>query len=123
MVALSQLDPYEHTGDRTFLTRAEQVVAVVTRAWDTDPAKACPGGMDWFDSPSNTVRATAVTSPSAQLAAGLYQHTHNRGYLERAERWYGWVYSCMRQAPGLYATTAATTAAPTRPCGPTTRAP
>lgn len=103
VVALSQLDQYEHTGDRTLLTRAEQVVTVVSRAWDADPAKACPGGMDWFDSPGNTVRATNVTSLSAQLAARLYEHTHNRGYLKKAEQWYGWVYSCMRQAPGLYA--------------------
>ncbi|MFE7170349.1 glycoside hydrolase family 76 protein [Streptomyces sp. NPDC057616] len=103
VVALSELDQYERTGDRAYLTRAEQVVPIVGRAWDADPAKACPGGMDWFDSPNNTVRATNVTSLSAQLAARLYEHTHDRTYLEKAEQWYGWVHSCMRQAPGLYA--------------------
>ncbi|MFF3485458.1 glycoside hydrolase family 76 protein [Streptomyces sp. NPDC002701] len=102
VVALSQLDQYEATGDRRLLARAENVIPVVTRAWDADTTKPCPGGMDWVDSPNNTVRATNVTSLSAQLAARLYEHTHKRGYLEKAEQWYGWVYSCMRKAPGLY---------------------
>ncbi|MGQ4475294.1 glycoside hydrolase family 76 protein [Streptomyces sp. SAS_276] len=102
VVALSELDQYESTGDRLYLARAEQVVPVVTRAWDTDATKACPGGMDWFDAPANTIRATNVTSLSAQLAARLYEHTHKRAYLDKAKQWYGWVHSCMRQSPGLY---------------------
>ncbi|MZD06945.1 hydrolase [Streptomyces sp. SID5785] len=103
VVALSQLDQYEATGDDRLLHRAEQVVPVVSRAWDDDPAKTCPGGMDWYDAPGNNLRATNVTALSAQLAARLYEHTGKRGYLDRAERWYGWVHRCMRTAPGLYA--------------------
>ncbi|MDX3409824.1 glycoside hydrolase family 76 protein [Streptomyces sp. ME02-6977A] len=102
VVALSQLDQYEETGDARYLRRAEQVVPVVSRAWDGDAAKACPGGMDWYDAPGNTIRATNVTALSAQLAARLYEHTRNRAYLDKAEQWYGWVYACMRKAPGLY---------------------
>lgn len=102
VVGLSELDQYEATGDATYLDRAEQIVPIVTRAWDDDSARTCPGGMDWFDSPANTIRATNVTSLSAQLAARLYADTHDRGYLDAAEKWYGWVHSCMRQAPGLY---------------------
>ncbi|GLY74088.1 glycoside hydrolase family 76 protein [Actinoallomurus iriomotensis] len=103
VVGLSELDQYERTGDRGFLNRAEQVVPIVARAWDGDTTKTCPGGMDWFDAPGNNIRATNVTALSAQLAARLYEHTHDRAYLDKAERWYGWVYSCMRTAPGLYA--------------------
>ncbi|WP_328437061.1 glycoside hydrolase family 76 protein [Streptomyces sp. NBC_00444] len=103
VVALSQLEQYESTGDTKFLNRAEQVVPIVARAWDGDPAKPCPGGMDWFDSPNNNVRATNVTALSAQLAARLYEHTRKQAYLDKAEQWYGWVYSCMRKEPGLYA--------------------
>ncbi|WP_367123875.1 glycoside hydrolase family 76 protein [Streptomyces phytohabitans] len=103
VVALTQLDQYEETGDARFLERAERVVPIVSRAWDDDAAKPCPGGMDWFDSPANTVRATNVTALSAQLAARLYEHTRDRAHLEKAERWYGWVHSCMRLSPGLYA--------------------
>ncbi|WP_370664480.1 glycoside hydrolase family 76 protein [Streptomyces sp. IBSBF 2507] len=103
VVALSQLDQYEATGDRNLLLRAERVVPVVSRAWDGDTTKACPGGMDWYDSPGNNIRATNVTALSAQLAARLYEHTGNRAYLDKAEKWYGWVYACMRTAPGLYA--------------------
>lgn len=102
VVALTQLDQYEATGDRRLLKRAERVVPVVSRAWDGDTAKSCPGGMDWYDSPANTIRATNVTALSAQLAARLYEHTRDRAYLRKAEQWYGWVYSCMRKAPGLY---------------------
>ncbi|MFC8309856.1 glycoside hydrolase family 76 protein [Streptomyces olivaceus] len=102
VVALSQLDQYEATGDARLLERAEQVVPVVSRAWDDDTTKACPGGMDWYDSPDNTFRATNVTALSAQLAARLYEHTRDRDYLAKAEQWYGWVHSCMRAAPGLY---------------------
>ncbi|MFE3263589.1 glycoside hydrolase family 76 protein [Streptomyces sp. NPDC059215] len=102
VVALTQLDQYEATGDERFLRRAEQVVPVVARAWDGDATKTCPGGMDWYDAPGNNIRATNVTALSAQLAARLYEHTRNRTYLDEAEQWYGWVYSCMRQAPGLY---------------------
>ncbi|MGW0350727.1 glycoside hydrolase family 76 protein [Streptomyces anthocyanicus] len=102
VVALSQLDQYEETGDARYLRRAEQVVPVVSRAWDGDAAKACPGGMDWYDAPGNTIRATNVTALSAQLAARLFEHTRNRAYLDKAEQWYGWVYACMRKAPGLY---------------------
>jgi uncharacterized protein YyaL (SSP411 family) len=102
VVALTQLDQYEATGDKRLLKRAEQTVSVVSRAWDDDTAKACPGGMDWFDSPNNTIRATNVTALSAQLAARLYTHTHDRAHLAEAEQWYGWVHSCMRKSPGLY---------------------
>ncbi|MDN3246008.1 MULTISPECIES: glycoside hydrolase family 76 protein [unclassified Streptomyces] len=102
VVALTQLDQYEATGDERFLKRAERVVPVVSRAWDDDTGKACPGGMDWYDSPNNNIRATNVTALSAQLAARLYEHTRDRAHLDKAEQWYGWVYSCMRKAPGLY---------------------
>ncbi|MET8903476.1 glycoside hydrolase family 76 protein [Streptomyces sp. NPDC004538] len=103
VVALSQLDQYEATGDERYLERAEAVVPVVSRAWDDDTTKACPGGMDWYDGPGNTIRATNVTALSAQLAARLYEHTRDPAHLAKAEQWYGWVYSCMRTAPGLYA--------------------
>ena len=83
VVALSQLDQYEATGDRSTLARAENVVPVVTRAWDGDSTKPCTGGMDWVDSPDNNIRATNVTALSAQLAARLYEHTRNPAYLAR----------------------------------------
>lgn len=103
VVGLTQLDQYEATGDRRLLERAAQVVPVVSRAWDDDTAKTCPGGMDWYDSPGNTIRATNVTALSAQLAARLYEHTRDPAHLAKARQWYGWVYDCMRKAPGLYA--------------------
>ncbi|WP_091525251.1 glycoside hydrolase family 76 protein [Microlunatus soli] len=102
VVGLSELDQYELTGSPIYLKRAEQIVPIVSRAWDTDDSLTCPGGMDWYDSPNNVYRATNVTALSAQLAARLYERTRNADYLAKAEQWYGWVYTCMRQAPGLY---------------------
>jgi len=102
VVGLSELDQYEQTGSPVYLRRAEKIIPIVSRAWDSDPGKACPGGMDWYDSADNSIRATNVTALSAQLAARLYERTHKVGYLAKAKQWYGWVFSCMRRSPGLY---------------------
>lgn len=102
VVGLSLLDQYRATGDATYLGRAEQSFDIVSRGWDDDPAKACPGGMDWVDSTSNTMRAANVTGLAAELAARLYQATSGDRYLASAKKWYEWNWSCLRQAPGLY---------------------
>ncbi|WP_405783402.1 glycoside hydrolase family 76 protein [Streptomyces sp. NBC_00859] len=102
VVGLSLLDQYRSTGDTAYLGRAEQTFDIVSRGWDDDASKTCPGGMDWVDSPSNTTRAANVTGLAAELAARLYQVKHESRYLRSAEKWYGWNRSCLRQGPGLY---------------------
>lgn len=102
VVGLSLLDQYRATGDATYLGRAEQTFDIVSRGWDDDPATSCPGGMDWVDSTSNTMRAANVTGLAAELAARLYRATSEDRYLASAKKWYKWNWSCLRQAPGLY---------------------
>lgn len=70
VVGLSLLDQYRSTGDTTYLHRAERTFDIVSRGWDDDPAKECPGGMDWVDSPANTMRAANVTGLAANSPPG-----------------------------------------------------
>ncbi|MCT2590707.1 glycoside hydrolase family 76 protein [Streptomyces sp. N2-109] len=102
VVGLSFLDQYRATGKKLYLDRALETYAVVSRGWDEDPAKPCPGGMHWVDSPDNTMRAANVTGLSAQLAAELYAIDHDEQFLASAKKWYEWNWSCLRQSPGLY---------------------
>lgn len=102
VVGLSLLDQYHATGDPTYLDRAVGAFDIVSRGWDDDPAKNCPGGMDWVDSASNNMRAANVTGLAAELAAELYQVKHESRFLGSAKKWYGWNADCLRQAPGLY---------------------
>lgn len=102
VVGLSFLDQYRATGEKLYLDRALETFSVVARGWDEDPAKPCPGGMHWVDSPANYMRAANVTGLSAQLAAELYAIEHDDRYLASAKKWYEWNWSCLRQSPGLY---------------------
>ncbi|MEV1047599.1 glycoside hydrolase family 76 protein [Streptomyces sp. NPDC049916] len=102
IVGLTHLDRYRSTGESIHLTRAAETYRIVTRGWDTDPAKPCAGGMHWVDSPDNYMRAANVTGLSAQLAAELYAVDRDEKYLADAKKWYEWNWSCLRGAPGLY---------------------
>lgn len=102
VVGLTFLDQYRATGDKLYLDRAAETYRVVTRAWDTDPAKPCPGGLHWVDAANNYMRAANVTGLSAQLAAELYAIERDDHYLANAKKWYEWNWSCLRQSPGLY---------------------
>ncbi|AXK35482.1 hydrolase [Streptomyces armeniacus] len=102
VVGLTLLDQYRATGDAALLDRAAGTFDIVSRGWDGDPAKECPGGMDWVDSPSNDMRAANVTGLAAQLAAELYEIKHDERFLASAKQWYEWNWSCLRQSPGLY---------------------
>ncbi len=102
VVGLSFLDQYRATGKQVYLDRAVETYGVVGRGWDADPAKPCPGGMNWVDSPNNTMRAANVTGLAAELAAELYAIEHDGRFLASAKKWYEWNWSCLRQSPGLY---------------------
>ncbi|MFB4419975.1 glycoside hydrolase family 76 protein [Streptomyces sp. QL37] len=102
VVGLSFLDQYRSTGRELYLDRARETYSVVSRGWDEDPAKPCPGGMRWVDSPDNTMRAANVTGLAAQLAAELHAIDHDDRFLASAKKWYEWNWSCLRRSPGLY---------------------
>lgn len=84
------------------LAGAEAAFRTDLRAWDTDPAKTCPGGMHWVEASWNTIRAANVTGLFAQLSAELYAATRDRAYLDWAVRAYDWNRSCLMSSPGLY---------------------
>ncbi|WP_335983735.1 glycoside hydrolase family 76 protein [Streptomyces sp. CA2R106] len=102
VVGLSFLTQYRAKGDPAMLAGARAAFATDTRAWDEDTTKACPGGMHWVETDANTIRAANVTGLAAQLAAGLYQITHQPSYLDWARRAYDWNRQCLRQSAGLY---------------------
>ncbi|MFJ8844791.1 glycoside hydrolase family 76 protein [Streptomyces cyaneofuscatus] len=102
VVGLTFLDQYRATGEELYLERAAETFDVVGRGWDDDPAKPCPGGLHWVDSPDNYMRAANVTGLSAQLAAELYAIEGDDRYLASAKKWYEWNWSCLRRSPGLY---------------------
>lgn len=102
IVGLSYFSRYQQSGDPRDLHRAADQLGVVIRGWDTDPAAICPGGENWIASPSNTTRGANITGLGAQLAAHLYEKTHNAGYLTWATKLYDWNETCLKQSAGLY---------------------
>ncbi|MGC2374372.1 MAG: glycoside hydrolase family 76 protein [Solirubrobacteraceae bacterium] len=85
------------------LERAEQIMAFVMAGWQANPKLACPGGVPFSDSPSNTDRNTVTDGPAAELGAELYRLSGNGTYLQFAQMAYEWVRRCLMQTDGLYA--------------------
>jgi uncharacterized protein YyaL (SSP411 family) len=71
--------------------------------WQSNPKFACPGGIPFSDSPTNTSRNTVTDGPAAELGAQLFRITGNQTYLQFALMAYEWVRRCLVQPNGLYA--------------------
>jgi hypothetical protein len=82
--------------------KAAQIFRAVTRAWDPDPQKTCPGGVQWTDAPGNDDRNTVSTANGAIVGLRLYLLTHNATYLRWSQRMLGWVEQCLHDPDGLY---------------------
>jgi predicted alpha-1,6-mannanase (GH76 family) len=82
--------------------KAAKIFAAVVRAWDPDPGKTCPGGVQWTNAAGNEDRNTVSTANGAVLALRLYLLTHRPSYLHWATQMLGWVDSCMLGPDGLY---------------------
>lgn len=102
VVGLSSVSQYRATGTRADLARARAAFRIAVRGWNTDATLACPGGSDWIDRPDNTTRGANVTGLTAQLAAHLYEETHDTSYLTWSTRLFDWNDRCLRQSAGLY---------------------
>jgi hypothetical protein len=94
---------YRLRHEAALLEKAEQIMAFVMAGWSSSPKLACPGGIPFSDSPSNTDRNTITNGPAAELGAQLYRLTGNGAYLQFALNAYEWVRSCLLQPSGLYA--------------------
>jgi rhamnogalacturonyl hydrolase YesR len=82
--------------------KAAQIFRAVTRAWDNDSRKLCPGGVQWADVPGNDDRNTVSTANGAVVGLRLYLLTHRTAYLRWSQRMIGWVERCLRDSDGLY---------------------
>jgi hypothetical protein len=83
--------------------KAVQIFQAVTRAWDPDPRKLCPGGVQWTDAPGNDDRGTVSTANGAVVGLRLYLLTRRASYLRWSQRMMAWVESCLHDPDGLYA--------------------
>jgi Glycosyl hydrolase family 76 len=82
--------------------KAVQIFRTVTGAWDTDPSKTCPGGVQWTNAPGNDDRNTVSTANGAIVGLRLYLLSRRAGYLRWSQRMIGWVENCLRDPDGLY---------------------
>jgi hypothetical protein len=93
---------YKLRHEAPLLEKAEQIMSFVMAGWQTNPKFACPGGIPFSDSPSNTDRNTITTAPAAELGVQLYRLTGNQPYLQFAQTAYEWVRNCLMQPSGMY---------------------
>jgi hypothetical protein len=93
---------YEQHHEAAMLEKAEQIMAFVMAGWQSSPKLACPGGIPFSDSPSNTERNTVTDGPAAELGVQLYRLTGDATYLQFAEQAYEWVRTCLRSPSELY---------------------
>ncbi len=99
-IELARLYKLHH--EATMLEKAEQIMAFVMAGWQNNPKLACPGGVPFSDSPSNTERNTVTDGPAAELGVQLYRLTGDATYLQFAEQAYEWVRTCLRSPSELY---------------------
>jgi glycosyl hydrolase family 76 len=102
IVGLEHIRRYAFTRDRASLANARKAFDVVKRGWSTDTSLPCAGGMRWVEATWTDIRAANVTGLGAELAAHLYERTHERSYLDWAKRLYDWNRNCLRSPEGLY---------------------
>jgi hypothetical protein len=93
---------YKQHHEAAALEKAEQIMAFVMAGWQADPKLACPGGVPFSDSPSNTDRNTVTDAPATELGVQLFRITGNGAYLQFAQMAYEWVRSCLASSSGLY---------------------
>jgi Glycosyl hydrolase family 76 len=102
-VGIELMRIYKLRHEAAALEQAEQIMQFVMDGWQTNPKLACPGGVPFSNSPSNTDRNTVTDGPGAELALQLYRATDNAAYLQFAEMAYEWVRRCLLLPSGLYA--------------------
>src|SRR6185437_11380374 len=102
-IGIELLRLYKLRHEAASLEKAEQIMAFVMAGWENNPKLACPGGVPFSDSPSNTDRNTVTYAPAAELGAHLLRTIAHAGYLGLEEEAYQWVLRCLTESNGLYA--------------------
>ena len=101
-IAQDMLDWDALRGSPSARRKAERVFRAVTDAWDDDPGKVCPGGVQWTNEPGNDDRNTVSTANGAVVGLRLYLITGRPTYLRWSQRMISWVEQCLRDPDGLY---------------------
>jgi rhamnogalacturonyl hydrolase YesR len=96
-LGLAFLDADQATGTRRYLSDAEHAMAFIEAGgWD-----ATHGGGMWWDTQHPWHSGEALAADT-DLAARLYQVTHQAQYLESAVTWMTWANQHLRQKNGVY---------------------
>jgi DUF1680 family protein len=95
-IALDLMQAYQQTKDRSYLTRAEQMVPYFKTGLARD------GGELWQVNNPNRTENTCSTAPTEQFLLMLYQATHKQEYLDMAKRMDQFLKHTLRAPNGLY---------------------
>ena len=101
-IAQDLLDWNALRGSSSARRKAERIFRAVRDAWDDDPQKVCPGGVQWTDQPGNDDRNTVSTANGAVVGLRLYLLTRRPAYLRWSQRMIDWVENCLHDPDGLY---------------------
>lgn len=102
-LALALVRHHDLTRNPLVLQLSQRIFDFVVSGWSTDPTWSVPGGIRWKEPATNRSRNTCANGPAAELAALLYDRTGDEGYLEWADRIYGWTRHALLTGAGLYA--------------------
>src|SRR5262249_61563273 len=67
--------------DHKALLRAAQLFTLISRGWDLDRSKLCPGGVFWARNTAIRDRNTVSTARASPLGAELHLQTKGRHFL------------------------------------------
>jgi uncharacterized protein YyaL (SSP411 family) len=101
-IALDLLHWYRLRNAPRALAQARRVFMIVVAAWDSDPTRACPGGIPWTNAAGNDDRNTVTTATGALLGLRLYEVTDDASQLAWSKQMLTWVSSCLLAPDGLY---------------------
>lgn len=101
-IGLNLIQHFKRTGDRSSLSRAEEIFDLVVYGWDDDPSHPCAGGVFWTQAPWSQDRNTVSNGPGAELGLHLYLLTKEKSYLTWSKKMYDWTQKCMLAPNGLY---------------------
>jgi uncharacterized protein YyaL (SSP411 family) len=93
--AVAYYDAYRATHDKRFLTSASKALAFIDSGWDRKS-----GGIFWDT--NKTFKASESLAGGTLTAAGLYQITHQRHYLQLAQKYIRWANATIRGKNGLF---------------------
>lgn len=101
-VGIDQVEGYKTLKDPALLNQAKQVFSLIQSGWESSNSDD-PGGEQWTQLPGHDGRTAVSTAGGEQLALQLYSVTHDKTYLDFAQKANNWMNEYMRNpTTGLY---------------------